>query len=304
MTKRIKKVFHIDELVHIYISQSQEEGMTKKSGFSNSRQAFFKGKSIYSYGYHYHMGELYHDNKTLLINSDKNSVTTQTQKSSLDSAASHLQVFYVPNLSNPKDEENVLHLSNIAADLLDEFIRSRTSHYLFKQVRQAISDFNAYCALFKIKDRINLDDDTWKMLEEMRDIKHAKRLIEQEKRNEKQKEKWVLAKKERKARKIKDLVKVKDWKKGGDRFYSYGLPCFLRVKDNEVQTSQGASVPLNQAIYLLKQLIKNGINTEKQKIGHYEFTIMQGETISIGCHDIQLKEAMNVLGKYLTLEVV
>ena len=51
MAKRIKKVFSSsDQVIHLWANQSQTE--------ARSRNVFFKGTSIWSYGFHYELGRL------------------------------------------------------------------------------------------------------------------------------------------------------------------------------------------------------------------------------------------------------
>jgi hypothetical protein len=76
----------------------------------------------------------------------------------------------------------------------------------------------------------------------------------------------------------------------------------LRIKGDVVQTSRGAEVPLCAAKLLLKA-IHGGHNVVGSKIGDFEVfrltPIENDVAIRIGCHEIMLSEANNVLGGLL-----
>lgn len=85
MTKRIKKVFSSSQQIpHLWAHQTQDE--------ARSSNLFFKGKSIYSYGYHYELGRLieYKGKTVALVNTTGYSVTTSKHISMALSATSHL----------------------------------------------------------------------------------------------------------------------------------------------------------------------------------------------------------------------
>ena len=50
----MKTVFNNSEVCHVFAQQEQEYG--------RSGNIFFEGKKIYSYGYHYLMGNIINDN--------------------------------------------------------------------------------------------------------------------------------------------------------------------------------------------------------------------------------------------------
>ncbi len=71
MAKRIKRVFsNGDQVIHLWANQSQDT--------ARSRNVFFQGVRLYSYGYHYELGRLvkYRGKQVAIINDTGYSVTT------------------------------------------------------------------------------------------------------------------------------------------------------------------------------------------------------------------------------------
>jgi len=77
----------------------------------------------------------------------------------------------------------------------------------------------------------------------------------------------------------------------------------IRVKGNKVETSEGADVPLDHAIRLLKMILKNEAKSG-ERVGLYALETVKDDpkgdkTICIGCHKILLSEAKKVLSPYM-----
>jgi hypothetical protein len=77
---------------------------------------------------------------------------------------------------------------------------------------------------------------------------------------------------------------------------------YLRVKDNKVETSRGADVPLSHALRLL-DLIERGQAKKGERIGVFNFNSVsdinkEPVIVEIGCHKILLSEAQAVLAPY------
>ena len=63
----------------------------------------------------------------------------------------------------------------------------------------------------------------------------------------------------------------------------------LRVRENEVETTHGARVPVIEARKLYRAL-KAGIDIAGQHVGHYTVTRLTDKELVIGCHNIPLAE--------------
>ena len=88
----MKKVFqNTSEVIHVFAQQTQNEG---RNGTSS---VFFRDNLIYSYGYHYLLGE-YINYDTIIINDFGYSKTTSKHISELISASSHKEQFFTSSI--------------------------------------------------------------------------------------------------------------------------------------------------------------------------------------------------------------
>lgn len=337
--KRRKTVFTPHELVHIFISQSQDEGKTalkraSQWGFSSEdsgtnlygtldeyRQLYFEGQKIWAYGDHFLLGQLYQDNKVLLVNSEKTSRTTNEHRYSLINASSHLTTIILPHPEEPKHPENLKYLNEQVADSL-ESIFIKISGFLpsswdedknpwnKRNFLTAFNNLEKYCKVFKIRNDLKLSQ-VENLIDEIISVKSVKEKARNEKREKTRQEKYRIIEKENEEKfrknKIKTLVRLKNWRSKKDVYPSYGsfnrFKCCLRVRENEVETSHGAKVPLQSALRLYRAILKNEAK-RGDDIGPYRFEKLEGSTIKIGCHDIELKEVHRVLGPYNNLELM
>jgi hypothetical protein len=124
-----------------------------------------------------------------------------------------------------------------------------------------------------------------------------------------------LAIKKAKAERDEKIEKFKRF----ETSYVPGLtPQIIRVKHSDfpsdpsksvVETSGGASVPLDEALTLLERIQKGVAVADVDTVGHFTYrgieklVTWQGEPIEgmgivvIGCHRIRLEDAVKVLGK-------
>jgi hypothetical protein len=154
-----------------------------------------------------------------------------------------------------------------------------------------IENFNMLCDLLKQpKMRIEVPDDlkTWinayiqacdRKYDERRAIKDA-------------------------ALRVKAEQDLAAWKSGGPLTDALRLirPQLIRITGETVETTQGAQVPLKDAIVLLKDLMSGqaeGLILGQAKIGGFQLTEFDGETVTIGCHRIRLDDAKAVLESVL-----
>ena len=63
----------------------------------------------------------------------------------------------------------------------------------------------------------------------------------------------------------------------------------LRIKDNEIQTTKGANIPLIEARKFWHMLERKE-DVIGMRLGHYTVDSMDGSTLVVGCHNIPLKE--------------
>jgi len=124
--KRIKKVFqNIDEITDLFLNQSQYS--------ARCRNAFYEGREIYSYGYHYLLGRFIMLNgvKVLAINSTGYSRTTRGHIYSLIAAAERLKIPYIEFNTNDSifNSTSSTYDSAIIKMINDSLENQRNRHY-------------------------------------------------------------------------------------------------------------------------------------------------------------------------------
>jgi hypothetical protein len=289
----MKTVFQTSELVHIWAAQKQEEG--KNSG----RSVFFNGPKIYSYGYHFCMGNIIKPG-IVLITTRKHSVTTSSHVSSAFSAVNHMEIIEVPYPENESLEKNLSYWISDIKDLIaiienprkKQDTKDRAKGELSRLVEivnrflevteQSISKKLPFESGEKTRKEFLLYFDVAKNLQALPDLK--KKLEAKEKADEQLRLKRI-------ADTIKEAkAKLLQWRKGG-KVYAMsgnGLPVYLRVEDDEITTSAGARVSI-KAGKVLFNMIQSGRDVKGHSIDGYTVISVNG-VLKIGCHEIDMKE--------------
>ena len=287
----MKKVFsNTDEVIHVFAQQTQSEGR------NSTRSIFFEGKKIYSYGYHYLLGEFINDGKAIIINDKGYSVTTSKHISKLRISTNHFKQFHITNI----DIENVY--NEISKDLVCLGKARKPKIYLdsifnlFNQLNEWID----YTKANKIKHKYVVKRSTSKYIELKNIVKELKEnskylsVLKETEKKRKQKEKRQIAKK----------LKIQL-----EKFYTYNSNCFrigdfdyLRLsKDNtKVETSQGIKIEISEAkkLYLA---IQNKIDIVGYKLGYYTINNINSKSLKAGCHNICIKNIEQIGNKLLNL---
>lgn len=100
----------------------------------------------------------------------------------------------------------------------------------------------------------------------------------------------------------KEATKIEDWFKGGSGFNMWNLPTMLRLSNDKVETTKGATIPIESAKRLYKLYLK--IKADKTiliykpevqvKVGVYTlnniYNYDSGSIIKVGCHELHEKE--------------
>lgn len=296
MAKRIKKVFgSSDQVLHLWANQSQSE--------ARSSNVFFEGDTVYSYGYHYKLGQIvkYKGKTVALINTDGYSVTTSKHISQAMSATRHLlRVSVSKDFDIEKaiklqklriESELHAHFKSLKFRPLDNWVNSwdktriadhnklcselKLSKYKVKVTPKYIRDYNAHIqARLKRDAELNTPEAIAK--------REAKREAAAQRKYEKELEKAAN--------------EIPAWRAGGPITNAVRNldPQLIRVKGDYVETSRGASVPLSEAKELLSKIVRATAKTG-DKVGSFNLDRVNGNVVTIGCHNIDLNEAKAVL---------
>ena len=304
----MKTVFNNSMVCHVFVNQSQETGRNSSSSI------FFIGDKIFSYGYHYLMGKIHtakNGKKILLINDYNYSSTTCQHKSRLRSAAiENIEYFELPEPANPKSIYNINSLEHDIFDAFNDIISAKYSRrysleYKLKRLKYCIYALDKYCELFGVNKKSKIDETFWQLVDEIIEFKKdhfAKIKAFRETDEYLQHVEKLIAKKNYKAN-FKKLVDVKNWKQNKLSYLPWNSQLkyiFIRIKDDIVQTTGRAEVPLTDAIKLLYK-IDQKINADGDKIGLFKVDHVNNVKVKIGCHFIYFKEGYRTLGHLLTV---
>ena len=109
-----------------------------------------------------------------------------------------------------------------------------------------------------------------------------------------------LAKIRQAQRIIEQAEALEQWRAGHD-VRNYFEVTALRIKDDEIQTTRGARIPLDHAVKfwgLIKSWHDKGIQYVKDhhsiNLGHYTVNRFDGQTLTVGCHSIPYSEIESI----------
>jgi hypothetical protein len=264
----MKKVFTNQEIAHVFCQQSQNNG--------RSNSMFFEGNKIYSYGYHYLLGEFI-DRNTIVINDEGYSQTTSKHIGLLASASSHLRQFY-------KTTTDIDIVHETINDCLKKMSTVRT-----KQAVYLNGIYDNYAKLNDFLDYTNkklLKDDAVKY----REIKKIIKKLDVDK-DAILAEVSIKEKAKREKEKAKLQEHLTEWR-NNERANFYGLKeSYLRMSQDgaNVETSKGVRIEVDKA-RLLYRLIHSGKDIVGYKLDYYTVIGIKDGVLKIGCHNIPMNE--------------
>jgi hypothetical protein len=289
------------ELIHLFNSQTKAKG--------RCGNVFFEGSKLYDYGHHYLMAHIL-PNGVALINSKGYSITTAKHTTWTRSALSNRTIFEVPYPINPNEPANRKHLENSIISSIESILSSRPAlgryanadygtMWAFTALKAEIAAYNDFCLLFDTINTLGNLDNFWEELEAIAKANDARTIELKAARDARTPDEVKAAQIKRDQIKEKKFASDRQaWMEGrsnSTKGFSDHRPC-LRIKDNYVQTTRGASVPLNEALELFKR-IELGLAKEGDRVGSFTFNGVNNEQeIMIGCHRIDIDEAKRVLG--------
>jgi hypothetical protein len=302
----MKKVFkNHAEVCHVYASRSQETG--------TAGNVSFKGNIILSYHW-WPMANFVNDNTILIVNHSYSSSTSKHLSLLNRAISDQYNRIYVLQPCEKESGyyargynlEKIPHEVNIA-DFLEKiktyFENFKTSHKykpnIIQWQRGIINEMIKYCQLFNIAipdfNEYSLEKDIYyeqaakqedhlKELETKREEKRRKLISQFGSEIEALKNDWINGKSNR--------TDFYDKLTG----YIHFDKTYLRVKNDTIETSLGANVPLREA-KLLYDMIQRKDSIKGHQIGHYTVIGING-TLKIGCHEIE-RDEINRIAKLL-----
>ena len=276
----MKTVFSTSyDVMHLFAQRTQSEGKTQ------SRNVFFEGDKIYSYGYHYLLGEFINDN-TIIINDRGYSVTTSKHISQIRSATSQHKQFYTTRIKFDLVDKEIKYL-------IKKLAVARKPEIYLSQINSLWASFNEYQDFCR-----NNNIDTYKINKSKSDFRQLKSLVESALTGQGLNDLIKIEKENRK----KELKKKREIaKQRAIEFYNHEINYVhnlqydllrISVDGERIETSQGVKVSIESA-KLLYSMIKAGRDIKGHRIENYTVISING-TLKIGCHNINMDDVYKV----------
>lgn len=333
----MKKVFSNSMVAHVWAQQTQDEGRNSSDTFYFKGTEIFSYGSHYLAAKMHKVGKIAGSLETIvLVNSYCYSNSTGKQLSHIERAVKGTKSFNVPRPDDFNDPANIEHFNKQVWNMLDNILNSRThsTEWNVDHLISAMDRANDYFTYCKNVKPFVLPADFIKLMLEITEEKKQIREMRKAKRESPE----AVAKKQLKQQELVDQLELRmqtyyskivtgfrSFKVQGlirdqafeKQCYSLGIdvPNFnydlLRVVDSMVQTSGGAVVPLPDALKLLRYITTKshqeifGDNIALPRVGDFTLNRIEENSqgkkfIVIGCHQILLEEAQNVLSSYKT----
>lgn len=285
----MRTVFTNSMCAHAWASQSQEHGHSDSMRFQ-------KGK-LYSYAACIGHIVTRKGQTAVLLTERRWSVTTSTHQRLAAYATSNLQQFYVADLGDYGAVNHKENLKDYACRILKLAVgvqRARShKDWKLQALKDLVKEANDYAKFFGLKKKFKVPSDFDLKAEEKRAREEAQKDAQRREQARLESERRFAEQQER------DLVQMEAWLVGQaeDFPYSwigYNKPIRLRVKDDKIETSLGAEVPLSHCKRML-QAVRSGVpfqaNGHAIKVGLFHIdSISEDGTITAGCHTIRKEE--------------
>jgi len=271
-----------NECAHIWASQSQYEGRASR--------VFFEGEIIYSYGRHFPVARFAPEYGDIVLFNDRGySNSTAKHKSVIRAAIpAQYRVIYCDDPTRPVNhnlgiwEDKV----NYLREKFAENTRKPTRARLALEIASFTNAARAYC------DALKIDAPAFTCSTTDEDDAREYGAIAERKRNASREARRI---KQDRIRKLEAAERFALWQ-AGENVYSGGFelyPTTLRIKGEQIETSRGAKIPVDDAlkIYPLLERTKRGGGKlegglHNINLGSYRFNSFDGDTLIVGCHSI------------------
>jgi hypothetical protein len=268
------------ELIHHWAHQTKSRELCSNVSYV--------GRDLFSY--RACIGRILPNGAAAVSNHHYSNTTTKHQ-SLARSATSHMTTYLVAYPDSVSDSLNsakaeIKSLTERAAKA-----RSKASQYLGEALKVA-NQFNGFAAACGASERIVFDPGM--------DLAELRKQIQEQERAAAKK-----LKERRAAKLIEDIQKIAAWKAGEDVYPPRDIMA-LRIKDGNVQTSLGASFPVDHAKRVWV-LIQRAVRTGKMFVpdpeksvylGVYKLTkIREDGTVLAGCHTVPYSESKEIAEK-------
>lgn len=261
----MKTVFNSADCVHTFAQRSQQNG--------RSSNLFFEGDKIYSYGYHYLLGEFVNDGAAIVINDRGYSNTTAKHISLLRQATRQYRQFFTSYTDDKLFTEKLNSLSKSLAN-------ARKPEIYIGEATSLIESRNEYLSFIGRNDSGEIQALKGQFLSEAK----VESLIEVMKQRAKQ------AKEDTAKKEAQDTEKFLTFKTDWARL-SFDV---VRFDGETFQTSQGLKFDKSECLQMYTALKTPNTNLKGERFKHYTILEHTQNTIKIGCHTFKTEHLLNV----------
>jgi hypothetical protein len=282
------------QLAHAWAHQTKPQ--------AKGSNLFFEGDTIYSYGYHFPIAKKVAFEKVLFTTREYSNTTARHKSLVARAIPSAWLIISIPHFR--KCNDNLSYFESEFSNAIEKYKKSRKyKDSIFSDIIEELKNFRAYCDAFQVPFE-DFSDNLKALLFIVESESFAETQEERQARIQRQDEQ----EKKRRKKELLDLTdKIEAWKRGEQVYGFYqsrGSLAFLRVKGDKVETSQGASVPVSEALRLFHfiQSIQGDFIKESCKVGDFTFTELSNGVATIGCHKIALDEMKRILAECEAVE--
>ena len=271
------------DVIHLFAQRTQEH--------AKCANVFFFFDKIYSYGYHYLMGEFITNKNgdlAIMINNSGYSVTTAKHVAYLSAATRQYKQFYTMYC----DSVQVLRQLE---SLLQKLGNAKKPQKYISEALNILDHFNEFLT-WSGKPYDSFSQENLKKIRKIEKIFKAS--PGKESAEQYAKKKAAAKKAADKKDFLKSLQKFQNFEINYIYHNSFNKEDFLRInkQNGNVETSQGVKVPIKEAQTLYK-MIKAGKDIKGFKISNYTVISLNG-TLQVGCHRINRKN-MEEIGEQI-----
>jgi hypothetical protein len=284
---RERHVFDAGMVAHLWAHQTKDEA--RVSGRSNF---FFCGDTIYSYGHHFPIAKHVKNKQkqaAVLFTTQSYSNTTAKHISIVRGAVQHLTVFHVQDVNSTDHRAQFLDYKKQIVELLAKVSRARTGKpWLMERVSSLVQEGNDFAKFWGLRLRIPPVENLDKLVAECNKI---------------QKQQLAHQRQLAKEREREQAEALQKWADGETDVRPYDATVIrLRVRDDELQTSKGARVPLAHAVKAFKfvKACHDKHETYKRNghtihLGDFALDeIDENGNVRAGCHTVEWPEIERV----------
>jgi hypothetical protein len=274
----MKKVFNVGEVPHIWAQRSQPEG--------RGGAIYFRGDVLFDYGEHFVLGAFVTNESgqvAVLLNSRDYSITTQKHKTWTWRAVSNYETFSVPI----PERHNIRYNRKPTTDDISEWFsdyRDRIQAALDKGKRARVYADSHYGRAMRLIDEARRFAQFFGLTElaielpENASIEDMRRYLDES------------TARQMEAVRRKHAGEVEKFLSGEIDSVNPAVGTFLRVRGEQVQTSQNANVPVDHAERLYRMWKSRKVK-QGERVGHYTVSgKLSDGGLRIGCHEIPATE--------------